>query len=155
TTTYTATAHNGICSASATSTITVNAAPVLNATATPSNICNGGTSQLNSGSSGNAHVYHIAYSSTTGLTNNCGGGSYYNNCSGNIGFSWTDVGGGGVASMQIQLPIGVDCNGSTTAHSVILNGNTVGSFTPSGNWCSCGFINNVVTVNPSTTGYVV
>src|SRR6185503_18365481 len=46
TTTYTVTAHSGLCTATATSVITVNAAPVLTVTATPSNICNGGTSQL-------------------------------------------------------------------------------------------------------------
>jgi hypothetical protein len=52
TTEYTATITNGPCSATASVTVTVNNAPAVSASATPSSICNGLSSQLNAAVSG-------------------------------------------------------------------------------------------------------
>jgi hypothetical protein len=101
-------------------------------------------------------VYNIGSGGLVNTPNNCGGGSLYNDCGATApGFSWSDSGSGTVTGLTVQVGIGVDCNGSGVSHTVTLNGNNVGTFTPAGNWCSCGFINNVVTLNLSTTGYNV
>ncbi|MBK5285526.1 MAG: hypothetical protein JJE25_08975, partial [Bacteroidia bacterium] len=156
TTLYTVTAHSGICTSSATSLITVNPAPVLLATATPANVCIGGTSQLDAGVvSGAAQAYHIGTGGLINMFDYCGNGSsYYNGCSGNVGVTWTDIGSGSASTLQIQLALGVDCD-FTGSHDYYLNGNYAGTFTQGGGYCDCAVRNEVVTINPNVAFYNV
>ena len=103
--------------------------------------------------SSSTNTYLIPVTQLIDVPNNCGNGSRYG--SGAIGFTWTDIGTATPTNIEIQFGQGVDCNGTGISHTYTLNGVAAGSYTPSGNYCSCSFIDNVITINPSTAGYVV
>jgi len=54
------------------------------------------------------------------MNSDCGSGSRYNGCSGNTGFSWVSAvpAGATVTSVQIQLSVGVECQGGTRTTSI-------------------------------------
>ncbi|MBK5285726.1 MAG: hypothetical protein JJE25_10015, partial [Bacteroidia bacterium] len=159
TTTYTVTGSvSGGCAATATAVITVTPVPVVTATATPSTVCTGGTTQLCAAiTTSSTQVYNIALGNLLGISNNCGNGSYYNNCgSQQPGFTWTDAGSGAVASVSVQFSIGVTC--ANGLKNVSLNGVAQSSTFTDSYFCDCsnpGLAANTFTLSLSPANYTV
>jgi hypothetical protein len=89
-------------------------------------------------------VYNIEVAELNNQGSTCStvtGDSYYNGCSGDWGFTWTDTYGVTPVDVQVELYNGIYCSGSTSK-SPDLNGVSAGSFSLTGGSCSC---------NPSTS----
>jgi hypothetical protein len=64
------------------------------------------------------------------------GDSYYNGCTGDWGFTWTDTYGVTPVGVEVELYNGIYCS-SSTSKSPDLNGVAAGSFSLTGGNCSC------------------
>lgn len=88
------------------------------------------------------------------MNSNCGSGSYYNGCSGMTGFNWNSSlpAGSTIVSVQIQLSVGVECQGGTRTTTLNnINGPTFNTISH----CSCsGSINPIFTLNMNPANYV-
>jgi len=88
------------------------------------------------------------------MNSNCGAGSYYNGCSGTTGFDWNSSlpAGATIVSVQIQLSVGVECQGGTRTTTLNnVNGPTFNTISH----CSCsGSINPIFTLNMNPANYV-
>lgn len=100
-------------------------------------------------------VFNInSFGQLINMNSNCGGGSYYNGCSGSTGFSWVSSipAGATITSVQIQLSVGVECQAGT--RSTTLNGVGGPTFNTIGN-CSCsGSVNPIITLNMNVANYI-
>ncbi len=88
------------------------------------------------------------------MSSSCGTGSYYNGCSGTTGFNWNSSlpMGSTIVSVQIQLSVGVECQGGTRTTTLNnVNGPTFNTISH----CSCsGSINPIFTLNMNPANYV-
>ena len=88
------------------------------------------------------------------MSSSCGTGSYYNGCSGQTGFNWNSSlpAGATIVSVQIQLSVGVECQGGTRTTTLNnVNGPTFNTISH----CSCsGSINPIFTLNMNPTNYI-
>ncbi len=137
--------------------LVINETPITTASATPSNICTGGSSQLNAtGSVSSTIVYHVAAGAIVNCGNNCGNGPYSVCSVAQPGFTWTDIGSGAVSAIQVQFGQGVECAAVGTNHTTVLNGTTTGSFNSTVSNCACAYATPpIITINPAVGSYVV
>lgn len=88
------------------------------------------------------------------MSSSCGAGSYYNGCSGVTGFNWNSSlpAGATIASVQIQLSVGVECQAGTRTTTLNnINGPTFNTLYH----CSCsGSINPIFTLNLNPANYI-
>jgi hypothetical protein len=77
--------------------------------------------------------------------------SRYNNCSGNYGVTWTDVGSANgmntVTSISFSFFDGVNCLAAPTGQNVLLNNSAAGSYTEPAGGCTCAPTPIVTTVS--------
>jgi hypothetical protein len=103
-------------------------------------------------------TYNInSYNQLVNVPNNCcGGTSSYYNCGGSVGFNWNDnlAAGTQIATVQIQISVGVNCH-SGQALTPQLNNNNGTPFTPADHCNCCGSNNNIFTFNFQPNQYVV
>ena len=103
-------------------------------------------------------TYNISsYGQLVNVPNNCcGGTSSYYNCGGSVGFNWNDnlAAGTQIATVQIQISVGVNCHNGQ-ALTPQLNNNNGTPFTPAYHCNCCGSNNNIFTFNFQPNQYVV
>jgi hypothetical protein len=167
TTVYTVTVTNGPCSATANVTVTVNQPPTVNATATPSSICIGSSSQLNAAASGGSGFSYSWTSNPAGFTSTLQNPvvtplvttNYYvavTNSNGCVGNSSCTVQVNAIPTVTASATPSTICSGSTTQ----LNASVSGGSDPTFAWTSNppGFtssIQNPVVAPTVTTVYYV
>ena len=97
-------------------------------------------------------TYDIDTANLYGMSDFCGTGEYYN-CSGSIGFNWTDLGSsvGAVTAVSISVSSGIVCSNGISA-PMTLNGTSFGSYAPPTNNCMCTAIGTIMALGGIPVG---
>ena len=128
--------------------------PVITITPTPSSVCTGNSSQLNTslgfgGGIKSPRIYYISASQLQGMPNICANGGQYGNSAPEIILH--DSGIGSVIGLKIEFYAGT--NEYSTA--IVINGTFDGGFFTPFSSCADPTAANYISTNLSTNGYVV